>query len=61
LSGGEEFLSKNKGESFDEICAVGALHMVLGCCINRHMFSVVGGICKLKTGLIFKIDEQQIR
>jgi len=59
LAGGEEFLSKDKGESLDEVCTRGTVDMVFGCCIHWYVFSVIGSLCMLTTGLIFNINEQQ--
>ena len=41
----EEFLSRDKGEIFDEFCTSGAVDMVFGRCIRWFVYSVNGSIC----------------
>ncbi len=51
MADSEKFLSKGKGESYDEICLFCTDHMVLGLCNNRDVFYGIGSICTLTTGL----------
>ena len=59
MARGQELLSKDKGESFDEICTSGTVYLVFGSYILWHVLSIIGGTCTLKTGLVFNADEQQ--
>jgi hypothetical protein len=52
----EDFLSKDKGDTYDEFCISGAINMVLGSCIRWFVYSVNGSICALTTWLVFNIN-----
>jgi hypothetical protein len=51
LAKSKEFLSKGKGESYDEICIFGTDDMVLVLFNHRYVFYGIGRMRTLATGL----------
>jgi hypothetical protein len=61
-AGWEEFISKVRGETFDGIGAfgfTGTFNKFFEHGIHWHVFSLVGCINTVTTGLVFNINEQQ--
>jgi hypothetical protein len=47
MTRGQTLVSKDKGESFDEICTDVTVNMVIERFINEYMFYITGSICVL--------------